>query len=119
MRHPLTTVRSWLTWEDTLDPEYDEKDRQYINPEWVVTNLYKNVIMADQLYDVDFIPVDSPYKEDFLRKFNQKHRTEFITQWRKENSIRKDHLDIPQGLSEKVAELMMNNREFFSRFYED
>ena len=116
MRHPLTTVSSWVTWEDTIDHEYTPEVKQYANSGYV-PQLYRNLIMADQLYDIDYIPVDSPYKHDFLRAFNRKHNKDYVTQWKPENSIQKEHLSVPRSLVEDVAMLMDENREFFERFY--
>lgn len=114
MRHPLTTAESWCKWAAAHPENYND---ELVNPS-VVPSLYKKMIMGSQLYDVDFIPIDSPYREEHLRRFNRKHGLDITTQWKPLNSIGDVTASMPAGLAENIAQLMSSNRDFFEKFYQ-
>ena len=127
IRHPLTTVRSWIDRykkepiplpDDIHSDTYVIDAEKYVNPDWV-PNLYKSLITIDDLYDVNYIPIDSPYREEYLRKFNARYNLELTTQWRPLNSHGETTYDIPPELLAKTAEMMQDNRDFFKRFYDE
>lgn len=124
MRHPITTVRSWhdrytkdpIEIPDEGVPGYVENLERYINPEFV-PNLYKSLITADQLYDINFLPIDSPKREEFLQKLNEKLGLSLETEWRPLNSHGESTLDIPEPLLTRTKDLIYENPEFFGKFY--
>ena len=123
VRHPITTVKSWhdkYTKEPIVIPD-DMGDRiaeveKYVKPSWV-PNLYKSMIVANQLYDINFIPIDSPRREEYLSKFSDRYGLDLKTEWRPLNSHGKSTIDIPDDLLIKTQNMMNENKEFFDMFY--
>ena len=127
LRHPITTVKSWHDQytKTPLEIPEDVDDTRIYPPhiEKYVTvnnlpNLYKGLIMASQLYDINFIPIDSPKREEFLEVFNMKYGLDLKTEWRPLNSHGEHTLDIPSDLLDQTNKMMKENKEFFDRFYD-
>lgn len=123
IRHPMTTVKSWydkyqkepIVVPDDLSDKVAEIEK-YVKPDFV-PNLYKSLVVASQLYDINFIPIDSPRREEYLRKFNEKFRLGLRTSWRPLNSHGESTLDIPETLKTKTQNVIDENPEFFGMFY--
>jgi hypothetical protein len=115
MRHPVTTMHSWAKWAAKLPENYSG---DIVSPKNVPT-LYRNLIWADELFDVNFIPIDSPHRDEYLDRFNKKYSLSLSTVWKPENSIGESRVQAAEYLIEKVARLMKDNREFFENFYND
>jgi hypothetical protein len=113
MRHPITTVRSWRNWEAKSDIEHKT---ELVKSKYV-PRMYKNIITIDQLYDINYISVDSPNREQLLDDFNKKFGLNLSTEWKPLNSIGKHTEDIPEELEEETLKLIKENPKFFGRFY--
>lgn len=119
----MTTMKSWhnrytkrpLEIPDDLSHKVAEIEK-YVKPSWV-PNLYKNLIVANQLYDINFFPIDSPRREEYLRKFNEKYKLGLRTSWRPLNSHGDHTYDIPDDLVTSTKNMMDENKEFFDMFY--
>jgi hypothetical protein len=131
MRHPMVTMRSWINWQDSfnkqdgriqnipnLENTTSERAEWNIDPERVPM-LYKNLIWGSELYDVNFIPIDSPVRQKYLDKLNKKLKTNIATEWKPLNSIGKHYLDIPPYYKSLVNNLINENINFFKQFYPD
>jgi hypothetical protein len=138
MRHPLTTLRSWMTWQHTYltDPEKIERLRERtrkdgdcsiqialsyedairaIDPKRVVMH-FKSLIAMNDIYDINFFPCDSSNRQEFLDSFNKKYKQSLETQWKPVNSIGTHTQDIPFDLYKEMMELMDSEKEFFDKF---
>jgi hypothetical protein len=123
LRHPITTVKSWhdkytkepMEVPDDLSDMVDEVQK-YCRTEWV-PNLYKNIIFADKLYDINFIPIDSPRRDEYLRKFKKKFGLHLNTFWKPLNSHGVSTVDTPDELLTSTQDLINENPEFFGKFY--
>jgi hypothetical protein len=124
LRHPITTVKSWHDKytkepveipEGMTDQEVAEIER-YVKPSWV-PKLYKAMIVASQLYDINFIPIDSPHRDDYLRKFKKKFGLQLNTFWKPLNSHGESTIELPDDLLTSTQNMMNENKEFFDMFY--
>jgi hypothetical protein len=113
MRHPITTMHSWAKWAAKSTEDYSG---DIVNPK-NVPNLYKNIIWADELFDINYVPIDSPYREEFLYKLRRRTGLPLVTEWAPLNSIGQSDVQASDYLIEKAERLMDDNREFFENFY--
>jgi hypothetical protein len=124
MRHPITTIISWANWQarqpvdlnavvggDNLPDVW-----QYFEPDFV-PKLYRGIITANQLYNINFLPIDSEYRQDYLDCFNRKYNLNITTQWKPLNSIGEHDEQVPERLIDEVEHLTKSNPEFFGMFY--
>jgi hypothetical protein len=114
MRHPVKTCESWMNWRLKADEKHHD---QWWMQEDVPLKLFKTLITMDQLFDISYLPIDGPYKREYLDCFNKKHGLNLKTKWRKRNSIGKYVTTLPDGLREEAEKFIQDNSEFFCRFY--
>jgi hypothetical protein len=112
LRHPIKTIESWCNWAE-ITGEY-KKD--HMQPEYVL-KMYKSLIWASELYDLNILPIDSPKREHWLDVFNKKYGLNLATRWRPLNSIGEYVTSTPEELRKKTDHLLTDNSEFFGRYY--
>jgi len=127
MRHPVKTVESWCNWQEKNPVQIENvvgadnlpEVEQYFEPEWVL-KLFRTLIWLDELYpgDLNYLPVDAPTRDYYLDKLNHKYNLSLTTNWRPLNSIGEYVTDTPKELREATDNLLKDNKEFFSRFYD-
>ena len=112
LRHPAQTMESWCNWGH-ITGQYKEG---YTQPSYVPT-MFKNLIVMSDIYDITFLPIDSPKREFFLDEFNLKFGLQLETGWRPLNSIGEYKTTTPPELKELTEELLTEHRQFFDKYY--
>ena len=115
MRHPITTLNSWATWAEKSPIEHKG---HMVKPAYVPT-LYRQLIEASKVFQLNFLPIDSPYREEFLEQFNTKYHLNLTTQWKPLNSIGQDRLEATSGIRKEMEKLIESNADFFNQFYKE
>ena len=115
MRHPIATLNSWATWADKSPIEHKG---HMVRPAYVPT-LFKQLIAASKKFKLNFLPVDSPYREEFLELFNKKYHLSLTTKWKPLNSIGQDRLEATPDIRKEMEELIEGNPDFFNQFYKE
>jgi hypothetical protein len=135
MRDPLVTLRSWYQWQYKyiMKPqditELREKRKaagdcgidlelpyfeacEAIKPERVLMH-FKALIQMDDIYDINYFPVDSINRQSFLDEFNRKYGTSLKTKWKPRNTIGAHEQEVPVKEQQKLKEFLKDNKEFF------
>ena len=84
---------------------------------WETTGIKNNLITLSQLYDVSFIPIDSPRRDYWIEALNKKFNLSLTTNWRPLNSIGEYVTTTPEELRKATDELLSTEEAFFNKYY--
>jgi hypothetical protein len=127
LRHPIAAAKSWVNWWTIFyqdgqgwHPDLTEEEKEDLikrNSLSVFFKMFNNLIACSSLYDINFLPLDSENRQEYLDMLNKELGTHLTTEWKPINSIGQHTKEIPQNVLEEAEELINNNKEFFNKFY--
>ena len=101
MRHPIDVAVSWVTRNKKIGDLIDE---------------YRRLFSIDRDYELLYLPIDTPDREEWLEKIDKKMEWETKTNFPVIKSIGKKQ-ELTTREAAEIGAFVTENMEFFSRFY--
>ena len=105
LRHPVSCARSWCArgWRKKI-PD--------------LTDYWRRLMYVVDRYDVSYVPIDVPNRDEWLRLLNERLPTPVETDWPVVNGIKtpKDSAILNPEELQLIVDMMSEREGFFDRF---